>query len=255
MKSTWKKPWSKTLKLKGRRIFTQVSTKRVNGVLSSAYAFQLLLQSPTSCVCIASTSDECYAHNMWNPHMELIYRERSGVSFALCQWNWSDQERALLPCCSCCVLLQRRRPRCCMTLHRAPLHMEFFSGTAPSPHLQHSPCCSHGLWSNLLLSAAYSLERQTTLQHWCRTAGNWMHRGVAYLSIISLALLRQQRGIMIEKTLKNSKVPVPLCSSPLCPWGRIMPPRSMADPVAWWPIIGVFEVVLWYALQLWLAFY
>ena len=41
------------------------------------------MESPTSCVPTASSSDERFAHNIWNPMMELLFHAQIGGIFEM----------------------------------------------------------------------------------------------------------------------------------------------------------------------------
>ena len=39
------------------------------------------MESPTSCVSTASSSGESFAHNIWNPLLELVFHEQVSGAF------------------------------------------------------------------------------------------------------------------------------------------------------------------------------
>ena len=41
------------------------------------------MESPTSCVSTEASSDERFAHNMWNPMMELLFHAQIGGIFEM----------------------------------------------------------------------------------------------------------------------------------------------------------------------------
>ena len=80
------------------------------------------MASPTSSVSTASSSGESFAHNMWNPFLELLFHEQV-CSFLVLNVDDFDLARIALSCefCSGFTLLQGRCSQFCMMLHRAPL--------------------------------------------------------------------------------------------------------------------------------------
>ena len=56
------------------------------------------MESPTSCVSTASSSDESFAHNMWNPLIELLFHVQIGSIFEQLVDGTDDLARTALSC-------------------------------------------------------------------------------------------------------------------------------------------------------------
>ena len=61
--------------------FALSSLSRAQPFYSTLLYLKCALESPTSCVSTTSSSGESFAHNMWNPLMELLFHEQISGAF------------------------------------------------------------------------------------------------------------------------------------------------------------------------------